>query len=321
VLDLVALIDVRPGPNIIDWPFPIGWYGFGYALAIAIGPWVAQREIRRRGFDPRILFDGLLLTVILGLIGARLYHVIDEWDFYSQDLAKIVLPPYSGLGLYGGVAGGIVGVVIYLRRRGIPVLPFLDVGAVGMLIGQAIARWGNFFNQELYGGPTTAPWGIAIDCAHRVALYPCDRFPEATTGFHPLFFYESAITLAGALIGLFLFRRFSHWLRDGDIFAFWFIWYGGARALLETFREGYNWTLGGIPVAILIGAIAVAFGVGFLVWNHRRPGPTRAQRIAALEAERAAASSPYNPASAAHEGDRDSGDGGHGSIPRPASTD
>ncbi|MBA2253768.1 MAG: prolipoprotein diacylglyceryl transferase [Chloroflexi bacterium] len=292
MLDLVALIDIKPGPNVIEWPIPIGWYGVGYAIAIATGTWVAQREMHRRGLDPRVILDGLLLTVVLGLIGARLYHVIDQWHVYSQDLAKIVLPPYSGLGLYGGVAGGILGIAIYLRRRGFPVLPVLDVGAVGFLVGQAIARWGNFFNQELYGGPTSAPWGIAIDCAHRVTRYACEQFPEATTGFHPLFFYESALTLSGALIALLLFRRYSHRLRDGDIFAFWFIWYGTVRALLETFREGYNWTLGGIPVAILIGVAAVLFGTGFLVWNHRRPGASRAARIALAEAERAVAGRP-----------------------------
>ena len=292
MLDIVALIDIKPGPNIIEWPIPIGWYGLGYAIAIVTGAWVAQRVIRGRGLDPRAVLDGLLLTVVLGLIGARLYHVIDEWDFYSRDLAKIVLPPYSGLGLYGGVAGGILGIAIYLRRRGIPVLPFLDAGAIGFLIGQAIARWGNFFNQELYGAPTDAPWGIAIDCAHRVGTpWLCDQFPEATTGFHPLFFYESAMTLTGALLGLFLLRRFSHRLRDGDVFALWFIWYGSIRAILETFRAGYNWTIGGVPTAILIGAVAVVFGIGFIVWNHRRTGRSRAEATEVAITERTASTS------------------------------
>jgi phosphatidylglycerol:prolipoprotein diacylglycerol transferase len=291
VLDLVALIDITPGPNIIDWPIPLGWYGVGYAVAIVTGTWVAQRVIRARGLDPRTVVDGLLLTVILGLIGARLYHVIDDWDVYSRDLARIVLPPYSGLGLYGGVIGGIIGIAIYLRRRRLPVLPFLDAGAIGFLIGQAIARWGNFFNQELYGTPTNAPWGIAIDCAHRVEPYSCVDFPEATTGFHPLFFYESALTLSGAVIGLLLLRRFSHRMRDGDLFAGWFIWYGGLRAVLEPFRQGYNWTIGGIPVAILIGVVAVVFGVAFLIWNHRRPGRSRAALTAAARADHAARTS------------------------------
>ena len=180
---------------------------------------------------------------------------------------------YKRQGLYGGVAGAALGIAIYTRRHGIPLWRALDVVIPGTLFAQGIARWGNFFNQELYGPPTSAPWGIAIECQNRVALYPCDRFPFETTGFHPLFFYESALTITGGLIALWLARRFAHRLRDGDIASFWGIWYGAVRTFLETFREGYNWTVGGIPTAQLIGIGLIVVGIATIVWRHTRSSP------------------------------------------------
>jgi phosphatidylglycerol---prolipoprotein diacylglyceryl transferase len=148
----------------------------------------------------------------------------------------------------------------------------LDAVIPGTLFAQAIARWGNFFNQELYGPPTDAPWGIAIECHNRVAQYPCAQFPFETTGFHPLFFYESALNLAGGLIALWLSRRYlGAGLRAGDLTAFWGIWYGATRFFLETFREGWNWTLGGIATAQLVSLIVIAIGIAWIAWNHR-PG-------------------------------------------------
>jgi phosphatidylglycerol:prolipoprotein diacylglycerol transferase len=284
------VIDVTPDPTAIQLgPLAIGWYGLGYAAAITVGARLAQIEVRRKGIDPRIIIDGLLLTVIFGLIGARLYHVIDQFNAcgagepcYRDNLARIVLPPYSGLGLYGGILGGIVGILVFARRRGISALPLLDAAAPAMLGGLGFARWGNVFNQELYGGPTDLPWGIKIDCAHRVAEWSCAQYPEATTGFHPLFFYESALDLLGAVIALYVARRFVARLRDGDVLAFWFIWYGSVRTLLEPFRSGYNWTVGGIPTAMLIGVVVVVGGVVFITWNHRRerPEPTPSEEPA-----------------------------------------
>ena len=259
-------------------PLALPWYGIGYAVAIAIGVWLVGVEARRRGLDASIIGDGLILVVVCGVIGARMYHVIDQWAIYRDDLLRIVLPPYSGLALYGGVGGGIVGVFLYTRRRGQSFLRWADAAVPSLFIGQAIARWGNFFNQELYGPPTDATWGIAIDCAHRVAAYPCSTFPLATTGFHPLFFYESALTLSGGLVALWLGRRLAARLRDGDLLSLWFIWYGVVRALLETFREGWNWVVGDIPVAILISLVVIGLGVASIAWRHR--GPRREPSVA-----------------------------------------
>jgi phosphatidylglycerol---prolipoprotein diacylglyceryl transferase len=276
------VIRVTPDPVALQLgPLSIPWYGLGYAAAIAIGVWLTQREARRRGLDGRLVADGVLWVVLAGLIGARLYHVIDQWSVYSQDPLRIVLPPYSGLGIYGGIVGGLLALIVFTRRRGQPLLPWADAAVPALFIGQAVARWGNFFNQELYGPPTDLPWGIAIDCAHRVAGYGCDRFPFESTGFHPLFLYESLGNLAGGLIALWLGHRFAHRLRDGDVMAFWFIWYGALRTLLEPFRGAYDWTFFGVPVAMIIGVAAVAGGLAFSAWLHRRPGPSAAEAAAA----------------------------------------
>jgi phosphatidylglycerol:prolipoprotein diacylglycerol transferase len=268
------MIEWTPGATAIQLgPLALPWYGIGYAVAIAVGVWLVGVEARRRGLDASLIGDGLILVVVCGVIGARMYHVIDQWAIYKDDLLKIVLPPYSGLALYGGVGGGAIGVFLYTRRRGQSFLRWADAAVPSLFIGQAIARWGNFFNQELYGPPTDLPWGIAIDCAHRVAAYACPTFPLETTGFHPLFFYESALTLTGGLVALWLGRRLAARLRDGDLLSLWFIWYGVVRALLETFREGWNWVVSGIPVAILISLVVIGLGVASIAWRHRGPRP------------------------------------------------
>jgi phosphatidylglycerol---prolipoprotein diacylglyceryl transferase len=274
-LQVILAVLPSPASNIALHlgPLDIPWYGVGYAVALALGTWLTARLARRRGLDPEHVLDGLLLVVICGLIGARLYHVIDQWQVYKDDLLAIVLPPYSGLALYGGVIGGIVGLAIYTRRKGIPFRRWADTAVPALFFGQAIARWGNYANQELYGPPTSAPWGIAIDCAHRVAAYACPAVP-ADAGFTPLFFYESALDLAGGLVALFLLMRFAGRLRDGDVMALWLVWYGLVRAYLETYRLTYDFTFFGAPVAILFGLSAAVVGVAILAYNHReRPRP------------------------------------------------
>lgn len=284
-----GLIDITPGPDLfVLGPLRVGWYGVGYIVALVGLVLVTQREAARRGIDPRHVTAVLVPAAILALIGARLYHVIDQFDScaggpcYRENLLAVILPPYSGLGLYGGIAGAALGILLYVRRHGIPFWRALDAVIPGTLFAQGIARWGNFFNQELYGPPTEAPWGIAIECQFRVSPWLCPgdirleagatAYPVETTGFHPLFFYESALDILGGLVALWLGRRFASHLRTGDIASFWGIWYGAVRTVLETFRSGYNWTLaGGIPTAQLIGLALIAIGIATIIWRHGRP--------------------------------------------------
>jgi phosphatidylglycerol:prolipoprotein diacylglycerol transferase len=253
---------------------PLGLYGIGYAVAIIVLLLVSQAEARRRGLDPALVTGAIVPVAVCAIVGARLYHVIDQWWYYQDHLVDIVLPPYSGLGLYGGIAGAVVGIMWYARRRGVPIWRALDVVVPGTLFAQAIARWGNFFNQELYGPPTDLPWGITIDCLHRIPLYDCalrPDLPPATTGFHPLFLYESLWNTVGGLLALWLARRHGERLRDGDLASFWMIWYGGGRLVLETLRAGWDWTILGLPTAMLIGAVLVGVGILTVGWRRRAP--------------------------------------------------
>jgi len=201
-----------------------------------------------------------------------MYHVIDQWQLYKDDLTKIVLPPYSGLGVYGGIAAGLVAMVLYTRYRRLNFWTWADIVAPGLLVMQGIARWGNFANQELYGPPTTAPWGIAIQCQNRVAAYACPAGsdPSATLGqhFQPLFLFESISGLVGAAVLLWIARRFGPRLRPGDIALLFFIWYATTRFLLEPLRAD-NWTFFGVPTAMIVSAFVIIAATIALVIRHR----------------------------------------------------
>ena len=191
----LALIEVTPASGIALGPLTLGFYGLGFILAAAVMVLVSRSEARRKGEDPGLVTSAIVLVAVCALIGARLYHVVGEWSLYASDPIRAILPPYAGLGLYGGILGAAAGIAIFVRGRSISLSRALDIVVPGTLLAQGIARWGNFFNQELYGPPTDLPWGITIDCAHRVAAVPVhDAFPVETTGFHPLFFYESVLT-------------------------------------------------------------------------------------------------------------------------------
>jgi phosphatidylglycerol---prolipoprotein diacylglyceryl transferase len=214
----------------------------------------------------------MIVVAVAALIGGRMYHVIDQWQLYKDDLAKIVLPSYSGLGVYGGIAAGLVAMVLYTRYRGLNFWTWADIVAPGLLVMQGIARWGNFANQELYGPPTSAPWGIAIQCQNRVAAYACPpgSDPLATLGqhFQPLFFYESISGLVGAAVLLWIARRFGSRLRAGDIALTFFIWYATTRFVLEPLRAD-NWTFFGAPMAMIVSAFVVVVAAIALILRHR----------------------------------------------------
>jgi phosphatidylglycerol:prolipoprotein diacylglycerol transferase len=271
------MLDFTPDPIAIHLgPLPVYWYGIGYALGLAVAYLVMVRLARRAGEDADILGNGIIVVAIAALIGGRLYHVIDQWVLYQDDPIKIILPPYSGLGVYGGIATGTIAAFLYARYKRAPFLRWTDIIAPGLFVMQAIARWGNFFNQELYGSPTTLPWGIPIDCAHRISGatfdYTCAVLPE-TTRFHPLFLYESLSGALGAIVLIWLGFHARKRLRPGDLLLIFFVWYGLVRFVLETLREG-NWTFNGVPVAQIVSLLFVIPALVILAWRHRPGHPT-----------------------------------------------
>ena len=269
------MFDFTPDPIAIQLgPLPVYWYGIGYALGLAVAYMVMVRLARRAGEDPDVLGNGMVIVAIAALIGGRAYHVIDQWALYKDDPIRIFLPPYSGLGVYGGIVTGTIAVFVYARYKGIPFLRWTDIVAPGLFTMQAVARWGNFFNQELYGPPTTLPWGIAIDCGHRIAAYACPAGspPGATLGehFQPLFLYESLSGVIGAAVLIWIGFRVRRWLRPGDLLLLFFVWYGVVRFALETFRAD-NWTFFGVPMAQIVSLLFIVPALVILAWRHR-PG-------------------------------------------------
>jgi phosphatidylglycerol---prolipoprotein diacylglyceryl transferase len=293
---LPAMIDfIPPSVLVTIGPFPIHFYGLAYAIGLAATYWVMSHEARHRGHDPELLANGLIVVAIAAIVGGRAYHVIDQIAYYKDHIAQAFLPVdaagnfigFSGLGVYGGIITGTIAAFIYLRRRHQSFWLWADIVAPGLFAMQAVARWGNFFNQELYGPPTTLPWGIAIDCDHRIAAYACDAFPFATTHFQPLFFYESLSGFLGVVGLMFLARKFGRRLRTGDLLAAFFIWYGIVRFGLETLRSD-NWTFFGVPMAQIFSAIFIAVGILIIVVRRLRGAPTflvadSAAMVAALD--------------------------------------
>jgi phosphatidylglycerol:prolipoprotein diacylglycerol transferase len=251
-------------------PVEVHWYGIIIASAVFIAALLGTSEARRRGEDPEHGWSMLLPVLVLAVIGARLYHVIHMWAYYSQNLVLIPQIWTGGLGIPGAVVGGAVAIVWYTRRNQLSTARWLDIFAPALLLGQAIGRLGNFVNQELYGPPTALPWGIPIDAEHRVPEWSnLTVYPVETTRFVPLFAYEALLNLVGLVLILWIARRFAHRLYDGDVLLMYLVWYGAVRSYLETFRV-QNWIILGVPTAIWLGVLAIILAGGFFVVRHAR---------------------------------------------------
>jgi phosphatidylglycerol---prolipoprotein diacylglyceryl transferase len=252
-------------------PLEIRFYALALITGVIAGALLARVEARRRGLDPDLIWDMTIIGVIAGIIGARLYHVLDtrNIDRYLDDPARIVQVWHGGLGIFGAVIAAVAAVVIYTRMKGQPTLHWVDVGAPALLLGQAIGRWGNYFNQELFGRPTDLPWGIEIP-EHRVLAEAPQYLGE--THFHPLFLYESILSLIGVGVLLYVARRYAHWLRPGDVLLLYLIWYPATRFMLE-FLRAEKWEVGALPAAQLFSLAFIAIAIVLLVWRHRTAEP------------------------------------------------
>jgi phosphatidylglycerol:prolipoprotein diacylglycerol transferase len=252
-------------------PVQIHWYGIIIASAILLAALLGTRVARWLREDPDHGWSMLLLVVALAVVGARIYHVVHEWDrIYSRDPLLIPQIWTGGIGIPGAIAGGALAIFLYTRANSLNAARWMDIFAPPLLLGQAIGRLGNFVNQELYGPPTDLPWGIPIDAAHRIGPWmDLNAYPVQATRFHPLFAYEAILNLIGLAILLFVIRRFGARLFTGDIVLMYLIWYGAVRTVLETFRTE-NWTIGGVPTAMWLGILAVLLSVAWFVIRHRR---------------------------------------------------
>jgi phosphatidylglycerol:prolipoprotein diacylglycerol transferase len=238
------------------------------ATAIAAGCWIASREAKRSGLDSEKVLSVGQWSIIAGLAGARLYEVIFNWDYYGRYPEKIIAVWEGGLAMHGGLIAGIL-VGIWLGRRGkVPLLPGLDVAALAIVLGQGIGRWGNFFNEEAFGLPTSLPWKLYISPPHRpVGFGPAEYF-------HPTFLYESLWDLAvfGLLV---LVARPRLRDRPGAVFFCYLGLYSIGRFFIEGLRLDSFW-LGPFRVPQLASVVGLVIAVAGVAWTKRR-----AERLAA----------------------------------------
>lgn len=215
--------------------FPIFWYGILVTLGIAIGAGWAVREITRRGQSADELYNGLILAVFSGYFFARLTYVLLDvigGATYNSFLEVINIRA-GGVNILGGFVGATVVTLIFIRWRRLKVWQYADVAGPALLIAQAIGRWGNFINQELYGPPTESPLGILIEPQFRLSQY--SSLP-ADTRFHPTFLYESIWLLVGFVLLVWLNNRYRETWKPGTLFGAFLIWWGGGRTWIEFFR-------------------------------------------------------------------------------------
>ena len=252
-----------PDPILIALgPLEIRWYGVLYAVGLLVAYQFMVREATRRKLNTELIANGLIIISIAALAGGRLYHVVDAWDRYAANPIGALIPPYEGLGAPGGIITGVIALTVLLRRWKQSPWGWVDVAGPAILVMQAIARWGNWFNQELYGLPTDLPWGLAVECAYRTVETSCSAIGEGAR-FHPLFLYESLSGLAGALALPALGERLKGRITPGLIGLSALAWYAVTRLLLEGLRLD-NWRLGEIPTAyfvmggVLLGSLIVA---------------------------------------------------------------
>lgn len=253
--------------------FPIYWYGIIVTLGIAVGAIWAGREIQRRGYSADELYNGLIVVIIAGYLFARLTYVLldviggGQYDTFLD----VINIRAGGVNILGGFVGAALVGWIYVKWRKLPFWEYADVAGPALLIAQAIGRFGNFINQELYGPPTDLPWGILIDAQNRLPQFADLSVYPPETRFHPTFLYESLWLFAGFLILVYLNNRYRDQWRSGTLFGLFLIWWGVGRAWVELFRPDQV-TIGNsiITYSMVVALLLAAAGVYVLLSRYKR---------------------------------------------------
>jgi len=248
--------------------FEVRWYGILIAIALLLGILISYFLAKYRGQKPDEAINFAPFAVIFGVIGARLLHVVVNWSYYSKNLSYIYQLRRGGLAIQGVMIGGIIALIIFCKVRKLNFWLWADIMAPALIFGQAVGRWGNFFNQEAFGLPTSLPWGIYIDPINRPALYSNADY------FHPTFFYEFVANLV--LFGLLLLLHRMYMKRankfpEGLIFCAYLGIYAIYRSLIEAYRVDSSFFLGIKVVYIIDGItiIAVLIMINYLVKKFR----------------------------------------------------
>ena len=251
-------------------PLFIRFYGIILMSGAVAGAWLARREAKRRGYDPEIVWDLFTYLLVGGIVGARLWHVLTPspstgitagW-YFTHPLDALAIWK-GGLGIPGAIIGGLITLYFYSRKRGIVFSEWVDILAPSLALGQGIGRWGNFFNQELYGAPTNLPWKLFIDPAHRLSGY------QDVAYYHPLFLYESIWNIGNMFLLIWISRRYADRLKNGDIFLIYLIVYPVGRFLLDFLRLDAS-LVGGININQTVMAVVALCSALTLYLRHRK---------------------------------------------------
>lgn len=236
--------------------FPVRWYGLLLSSAILIGIFLSMHLAKKNNFDPEKLLDIILIMIPTAIIGARLYYVIFNWDYYSSNPSEIYKIWHGGLAIHGGVIGGAIAVALYTKVKNLPFWKLADFIAPSLILGQAIGRWGNFFNQEAYGRETNLPWAITVND-------PVKGMIEV----HPTFLYESLWNFAIFIFLLWYGRKRKK--ADGEVFLLYMILYSMGRFFIEGLRTDSLMFME-IRVAQLISILGIIIGITLFRYFRKR---------------------------------------------------
>lgn len=262
--------------SISVFGFRIAFYGIIIGIGMLAGLWIAQSDAKRRGQDPELYLDFALYAIICSIIGARLYYVIFEWDYYKNNLLQIFNLRAGGLAIYGGVIAGTITMIVYTRMKKVSFFSMADTGVLGLVTGQIIGRWGNFFNCEAFGGYTDSLLAMRIRRAlvndnmlnadvlsHKIVENGVEYIQV-----HPTFFYESCWNLC-LLLFMLWFRRYKKY--DGQMLWIYLFGYGIGRFWIESLRTDQLILFGtGLPVSQALSLVLILVAAGNLIWRGYR---------------------------------------------------
>lgn len=284
-----------PSPEINSFsigPVTIAFYALCLMAGMVVARIWAGSRLTKRGGEPGVALDFTLWAVALGIVGARLYHVFTHAGDYfgpGKNPIDIIRIDQGGIAIFGALIGGAVGILIASRLTGVRFFSFADALVPGLLLAQAVGRLGNWFNNELFGGPTTLPWGLEIDASN--PAFPVGL--PAGTLFHPTFLYEIMWNVLGIVVLLALEKKFQP--RWGKFLAMYFVWYGIGRAWIEALRVDPSYVVFGLRTNVLMALVLVVAGIVLYVVQSRRhpgqepsvylPGRMRSDQIALRETD------------------------------------
>ncbi len=226
--------------------FSVYWYGILIATGMLLAVIYAYFNAKYFDVDKNKLFDCIIVGTITAVIGARLYYVIFRWDHYSQNLGEIFDLRDGGIAIYGSIIGGLLGGLIVAKIKKMKIMPTLDIAMIGFIIGQAVGRWGNFFNQEAFGTPTDSLFRMVSEGTENVAVHPC-------------FLYESVWCALGFVFLHIFNRKFQKY--HGQIFYLYLVWYGAERMIVESLRTDSLY----LPIKIFGNDIRVSQALSFVL--------------------------------------------------------